>query len=119
MPFTTSNEGTAKTTPCPERPLRDKDLEGNKPPDDMEPINPTVVDPLGTSAEYQVDETQSLDRDIQAYLLFEDELAQESDKDEVFATRDDMEQDTQANEEEHQSPSLNKDKPEPSHSLET
>nr|GEY91207.1 hypothetical protein [Tanacetum cinerariifolium] len=129
-------------------PLWDKDSEGNKPPVDMEPINPTVADPSGSGAEYQVDETQSTRlryqivtvnkgktssevksgletlqlttlADIQAYLLFEDELAQESDEEEVFAARDDMEKDTQADEEEHQSPSPNKDKHEPSHTLKT
>ncbi|GJW11673.1 retrovirus-related pol polyprotein from transposon TNT 1-94 [Tanacetum coccineum] len=126
----------------------DPDLEEKKPPDDMEPINPTVVDPSGAGAEYQVDETQStrlryqtltenkgkafskveLDLetlpltthiDIQAYLLSKDELAEESDEEEVFAAGDDMEEDTQADEEEHQSPSPNKDKLEPSHFLET
>ncbi|GKA54441.1 hypothetical protein Tco_0753390 [Tanacetum coccineum] len=110
----------------------------------MEPINPTVADLLGTGAEYQVDETQSTRlryltltknkgktsskvepgletlqlttlADTQAYLLSEDELAQESGEEEVFVAEDDMEEDTQADEEERQSLSLNKDKPEPSH----
>ncbi|GKD28359.1 hypothetical protein Tco_1239137 [Tanacetum coccineum] len=54
-----SNEGTTKITPRPERLLGDKDSEGNKPPADMKPINPTIADPSGTGAEYQVDETQS------------------------------------------------------------
>ncbi|GKG59274.1 hypothetical protein Tco_0604925, partial [Tanacetum coccineum] len=49
----------AKTTPRPEGLLGDKDSEGNKSPTDMKPINPSVADLLGTSAEYQVDETQS------------------------------------------------------------
>ncbi|GJU91793.1 hypothetical protein Tco_1304216 [Tanacetum coccineum] len=113
-------EGTAKTTSHSEGPLGGKDSEGNKIPTDMEPINPTVADPLGTGAEYQVDETQSTRlryktltenkgktfsevnpgletlqlttlADIQANLLSEDELAQESDEEEVFAARDDME----------------------------
>nr|GEW46633.1 hypothetical protein [Tanacetum cinerariifolium] len=57
--------------------------------------------------------------DIQAYLLSKDKLAQESDEEEVFAARDDIEEDTQADEEEHQSPSPNKDKPEPSHTPKT
>nr|GEU51954.1 retrovirus-related Pol polyprotein from transposon TNT 1-94 [Tanacetum cinerariifolium] len=35
------------------------DRRGNKPPADMEPIHPTVVDPSGASAKYQVDQTQS------------------------------------------------------------
>ncbi|GJX79554.1 hypothetical protein Tco_0327703 [Tanacetum coccineum] len=144
LPSTASNEGTAKITPCTEGPLRDKDSEGNIPPADMEPINPTITDPSGTGAEYQVDKTQSTRlryqtltenkgktsskvdpglqtlqfttfADIQAYLLSEDELNQESDEEEVFAAGDDMEEETQADEEEHQSPSPNKDKPEPSH----
>ncbi|GJU45667.1 hypothetical protein Tco_1202933 [Tanacetum coccineum] len=55
----TSDEGTAKTMPRPERSLGDKDSGGNKPPVDMEPINPTIVDPSGTGAKYQVDQTQS------------------------------------------------------------
>ncbi|GJR28925.1 hypothetical protein Tco_1105157 [Tanacetum coccineum] len=56
---TTFDEGTAKTTPCPEGSLGDKDSEGNIPPTDMEPINPTIFDPSGTGAKYQVDQTQS------------------------------------------------------------
>ncbi|GJS09719.1 hypothetical protein Tco_0366515 [Tanacetum coccineum] len=58
VPSTASNEGTAKTTPRLEGELRDKESEGNKPPADMEPIHPTVADPSGTGAEYQVDETK-------------------------------------------------------------
>nr|GEW10702.1 copia protein [Tanacetum cinerariifolium] len=87
LPSMISNKGTAKTTPRPERPLGDKDSEGNIPPADMKPINPTIVDPSGTGAEYQ-----------------------ESDEKEVFAARDDMEEETQAGEEEYQSPSPNKEK---------
>ncbi|GKC63532.1 hypothetical protein Tco_1096130 [Tanacetum coccineum] len=80
----------------PEETLGDKESEGNKPPANMEPINPIVVDSSGTSAEYQ-----------------------ESDEEEVFPTGDDMEEENQADEEEHQSSSPNKDKPEPSHSPKT
>nr|GEX23368.1 hypothetical protein [Tanacetum cinerariifolium] len=89
----------------------------------MEPINLTVPEPSGTGAEYQVDKTQStrlryqtlpenkgktsfkveqdlqtlqftIVADIQAYLISKDELAQESNEKEVFATREDMEEDT-------------------------
>ncbi|GJY77640.1 hypothetical protein Tco_0483441 [Tanacetum coccineum] len=137
LPFTSSdkgilsNKGTAKTMPHHKRPLGDKDLEGNKTPYDMEPINPTVANLSRTGAEYKVDETQSTRLryqtltgnigktsfevylglqtlqfitvvDIQAYLLSEDELTQESDEEEVFAAGDDMEEETQADEEEHQ-----------------
>ncbi|GJS25634.1 hypothetical protein Tco_0454266 [Tanacetum coccineum] len=102
--------GTAKTTPRSKGSLADKDLEGNKPPADVEPINPTVADPSGTNAKYQTSsevepnhETLQLNTlaDIQAYLLSKDELAQESDKEEVFAAGDDMGEETQADEEEH------------------
>nr|GEU85634.1 hypothetical protein [Tanacetum cinerariifolium] len=34
-------------------------VRGNKPPADMKPINPTVANPSGTGAKYQVDHTQS------------------------------------------------------------
>ncbi|GJW39322.1 hypothetical protein Tco_0065167 [Tanacetum coccineum] len=107
LPSTASNKGTAKTTSHPEGPLGDKDSEGNISLAHMEPINPTVVDPSGTGAEYQVDETQStrlryqtltenkgktsseVDPGLQtlqfttvlvfqAYLLSKDELAQET-----------------------------------------
>ncbi|GJT96105.1 hypothetical protein Tco_1091623 [Tanacetum coccineum] len=96
LPSMASNEGAAKTTPHPEGPLGDKDSKVNKPPTDMEPINPTVSNPSGTGAEYQ-----------------------ESDEEEVFAVGDDMEEENQADEEEHQSLSPNKDKPKPSHTSTT
>ncbi|GKD84890.1 hypothetical protein Tco_1356044 [Tanacetum coccineum] len=121
---------TVKTTPLLGGPLGDKDSEVNKTHADMEPINPTIVDLSGTGAEYQVDETQSTRlryqtltknkgktysevdsgletlqlttlADVQAYLLFEDELALESDEEEVFAAGEHMDEDTQADEEEH------------------
>nr|GEY34251.1 splicing factor U2af large subunit B [Tanacetum cinerariifolium] len=41
-------------------PRGDKDSEGLKPPADMEPQTNHVADLLGTGAEYQVDETQSI-----------------------------------------------------------
>ncbi|GKC14012.1 hypothetical protein Tco_1010794 [Tanacetum coccineum] len=44
--------------PLPEGPHGDKDLEGFKPPADMEPLTTPVVDPSGTDAKYQ-DQTQS------------------------------------------------------------
>ncbi|GJY81265.1 hypothetical protein Tco_0494016 [Tanacetum coccineum] len=86
LPFTSPDEGicAAKITLFPEGPRRDKDLEGLKPPIDMEPQTNPVADLSGT-----------------AYLLSEDELAQESDEEEVFVAGDDMKEDIQANEEEH------------------
>ncbi|GJT63752.1 hypothetical protein Tco_1015232, partial [Tanacetum coccineum] len=54
LTFTTSDEGTAKTTSRPEGSLGDKDSGGNIPPADIEPIHPTVTDLSGTSAKYQV-----------------------------------------------------------------
>nr|GEX51452.1 reverse transcriptase [Tanacetum cinerariifolium] len=53
LTFTTSDEGTAKTMPRPEGLLRDKDLGGNIPFADMEPIHPTVIDLSGIGAKYQ------------------------------------------------------------------
>ncbi|GJY59658.1 hypothetical protein Tco_0459550, partial [Tanacetum coccineum] len=47
---TTSNEGTDKTTPCLEGLLGDKDLGGNIPPADIEPIHNPVADLSGTEA---------------------------------------------------------------------
>ncbi|GJV92643.1 hypothetical protein Tco_1540456, partial [Tanacetum coccineum] len=142
LPSTASNEGTAKTTPRLEGPLRDKDSGGNKPPADMEPIHPTVADPSGTGAKYQVDQTQStrlryqsLNKnkgrpsyegesdikalqlktfsDVQVLLLSDDEIVQESDEEEVFAAEEDMDEDTQADIK-FQSPPPNTDKPESS-----
>ncbi|GJT87411.1 hypothetical protein Tco_1069128, partial [Tanacetum coccineum] len=127
-------------------PRGDKDSEGLKPPADMEPKTTLVVDPSGTDAKYQADQTQSARlryrsltenkgktsfkvepdtqtlqlntfADIQAFLLSEDELTQESD-DDVLEAREDMDEDTQADEEEHQSPP-DIDKPKQTHAQET
>nr|GFB25995.1 hypothetical protein [Tanacetum cinerariifolium] len=116
-----------KVTPPP-RLRGDKDLERFEPPSDMEPHTDLVAGLLRTGAEYQVDETQSTRlryqtltknkgktsseaesgletlqlttlADIQAYLLSKDELVQESDKEEVFVARDDIEEDTQVDKE--------------------
>nr|GEU38405.1 hypothetical protein [Tanacetum cinerariifolium] len=57
--------------------------------------------------------------DVQAFLLFEDELAQESDDEEVFIVGEDMDEDTQATEEEHQSSPSNTDKPKSSYTQDT
>nr|GEZ93036.1 hypothetical protein [Tanacetum cinerariifolium] len=59
LPSMASNECTAKTMLCLEGPLGDKDSEGNKPPADMKPINPIIIDPSGTGVEYKMDKTQS------------------------------------------------------------
>ncbi|GKD76174.1 hypothetical protein Tco_1334456 [Tanacetum coccineum] len=102
LPSTASHEGMAKTTPRPEGLLGDKDSGGNKPPADMEPINPTVADPSGTGAKYQVDQTQSTRLMYQsltkneALLLSDDEIVQENDEEEVFEVGKDMDVDTQA-----------------------
>ncbi|GJV53756.1 hypothetical protein Tco_1449497 [Tanacetum coccineum] len=138
----TLNGGTRKSQLLLEGPCRDKDSEGLKPPADMEPQNNPVTDLSGTGAKYQVDETESTRlwyrslaenkgntsskvepdikplqlqtfADVQAFLLFEDEMAQESDDEEVFEAEEDMEEDTQAEEEQHQSPPPNTDKSKP------
>ncbi|GKA41804.1 hypothetical protein Tco_0734464 [Tanacetum coccineum] len=139
----TLNEGTTKTTPHLEGSLGDKDLGGNIPPADMELIHTPVADPLGTSAKYQVDETQSTRlryrsltktkgktssevepdteplklqtyADIQAFLLSNDELDKESDEEEVLAAGDDIDEDPQ-DDKEVRTPSPKQDQPEPSH----
>nr|GEX47119.1 hypothetical protein [Tanacetum cinerariifolium] len=74
LPSMVSNEGTVKTTSYPKGPRGDKDLEGLIPPADMEPLTNPVADPLGT----------------------------EIDDEEVFVAGEDIDEDNQADEEEHQ-----------------
>ncbi|GJW29524.1 hypothetical protein Tco_0046399 [Tanacetum coccineum] len=140
---TTSDEGMDKTMPCPEGSLGDKDSGGNIPPAYMEPIHPAVVDLSVTDAKYQVNETQSTRlryrsptknkgmtssevepdteplqlqtfADVQAFLLSEDELDKESDKEEVLAAGEDMDEDPQVAKE-VRTPSPKQDQPKPSH----
>ncbi|GJX90725.1 hypothetical protein Tco_0344051, partial [Tanacetum coccineum] len=92
-----------KTTPLLEGPRKDKDSEELKPLANIEPHTNHVADPLGTDAKYQADQTQS---------------ARLSDDEDVLEAGEDMDEDTQADEEEHQSP-LNKDKHEPSPAQDT
>ncbi|GKD59562.1 hypothetical protein Tco_1297071, partial [Tanacetum coccineum] len=96
-------EGAAKTMPLPEGPCGDKDSEGLKPSTDMEPLTNHVVDPSGTDAKYQADQTQS---------------ARLSDDEDVLKAGEDMDEDTQADKDEHQSPP-NTDRPESSLAQET
>ncbi|GJR64725.1 hypothetical protein Tco_0010790 [Tanacetum coccineum] len=149
LPSTSSDEGTVKTMSRLEGSLEDKDLGGNKPPADMEPINPTVADPLGIGAKYQVDQTQStrlryqsltenegkpsyegeLDTqplvlstyaDVRAFLLSDDE-AQESEED-ILGAGEEMDEDPRAAsiaETHHQSPPPQANKPQSSHALST
>nr|GEV11750.1 uncharacterized mitochondrial protein AtMg00810-like [Tanacetum cinerariifolium] len=79
--FTTSDEGTTKTTSRSEGSIGDNDSEGNIPPADMEPIHTTVVAPSGTTAKYQ------------------DKLDNESNEEEVLTVGDEMDEDTQADDE--------------------
>ncbi|GJW46229.1 hypothetical protein Tco_0077875 [Tanacetum coccineum] len=46
------DKGMVKTMSLPEGPRGDKDLEGLKPPTDIEPLTNLVVDPSGTHAKY-------------------------------------------------------------------
>nr|GEX03879.1 hypothetical protein [Tanacetum cinerariifolium] len=50
LTFTTSDEGTCKPMPCLEGSHGDKDLRGNKPPADMEPLHTTDADLSGIGA---------------------------------------------------------------------
>ncbi|GKA45645.1 hypothetical protein Tco_0738441, partial [Tanacetum coccineum] len=77
-----SDEGTVKTMPLLEGPHGDKDLEGFKPPADMEPLTTPV-----TSSEVEPDsKTLQLKTfvDVQALLLSDDEMVQESDEDDAL-----------------------------------
>nr|GEX22720.1 retrovirus-related Pol polyprotein from transposon TNT 1-94 [Tanacetum cinerariifolium] len=70
--------GTIKIKPFLKGSHEDKDLEGFKPPTDMEPLTTLVVDPSWTDAKYQVNQTQS------ARLSDEDDMleaGEEIDKD--------------------------------------
>ncbi|GKA71524.1 hypothetical protein Tco_0777663 [Tanacetum coccineum] len=109
----------------------------------MEPIHTPVDDPLGTGTKYQVDKTQSTRlryesltknegktsskvepdteplklqtyADIQAFLLSGDELDKESDKEEVLAAGDDMDE-VPKDDAEVRTPSPDPTQPEPSH----
>ncbi|GJZ42337.1 hypothetical protein Tco_0589223 [Tanacetum coccineum] len=113
--------GTVKTKPLPKGPHGDKDSDEFKPPPDMELLTTLVVDPSGTDAKYHADQTQSTRLryrsltknkgktssevepdtqtlllttvvDIQALLLSDDELIEESD-DDVFEAGDEMDED--------------------------
>ncbi|GKA31121.1 hypothetical protein Tco_0717426, partial [Tanacetum coccineum] len=147
LPFTSPDEGIRKSQTLPEGTTADpKDSGGNVQSADKG--LPSTASDEWTSVKYQVDKTHSTRLryqtltenkgktsskvesnhetlqlttlvDFQAYLLSKDELAQESDEKEVFATGDHMEEDSQANEEEDESISPKKDKPEPSHTPET
>ncbi|GJZ48413.1 hypothetical protein Tco_0602245 [Tanacetum coccineum] len=144
LPSMSSDDSTVKTTLLPEGPRGDKDSKGLKPPADMEPLTNHVADPSGTGAKYQVDEPQSTRLryrslaenkgktsfevepdsktlqlktfiDIQALLLSDDEMVQESDNEEVFAAEEEMDEDIPPTYEEFQSLPPNKEQPKPSH----
>ncbi|GJR55178.1 hypothetical protein Tco_1405699, partial [Tanacetum coccineum] len=110
---TTPNEGTTKTTSRPEGSLGDKDLGGNIPPADTEPIHTPVADPSGTEPDTEPLKLQTYD-DIQAFLLSDDELDKESDEEEVLAAGNDIDEDPQ-DDKEVRTPSPKQDQPEPSH----
>ncbi|GJT48487.1 hypothetical protein Tco_0974644 [Tanacetum coccineum] len=148
LPSTVSDEGIGKTKPLPEGSYGYKDSEGFKPPADMEPSTTHVADLSETDAKYQVDQTQSTRLrywsltknkgklsyewelgnqplilsttvDVQAILLSDEELMEESE-DDVFEAGDEMDEDIHhTNEEETQSPSPNIEQPELSHVHET
>ncbi|GKB87758.1 hypothetical protein Tco_0960030, partial [Tanacetum coccineum] len=90
---TVFDEGAAKTTPLPKGPRGDKDSKGLKPPVDMESHTNLVAD------------TEALQlktfADVQALLLSDDEMIQESNDEDVLEAGEDMDKDTQADEEEN------------------
>ncbi|GKD74855.1 hypothetical protein Tco_1333137 [Tanacetum coccineum] len=127
LPSMIFDEGTVKTTSLPKGPHGDKDSEGLKPPADMEPLTNPIADPSGTdanktSSKVEPDfETLQLKTfaDVQALLLSDDEMVQESDNEEVFMAGEEMDEDIPLTDEEAQSPTPNKEQPEPSHAQES
>ncbi|GJZ18212.1 hypothetical protein Tco_0554335 [Tanacetum coccineum] len=117
---TTFDEGTAKTTSRPEGSLGDKDSRGNKPPANMEPINPPISDPSGTGELDTQPLVLSTYADVRAFLLSDDE-AQESDEDILGAGKeiDEEPQATSIAETHHQCPPPQADKPQSSHAPST
>ncbi|GKF61718.1 hypothetical protein Tco_0181772, partial [Tanacetum coccineum] len=113
--FTTFDEGTAKTTPRPEGSIGDKDLRGNIPPTDMEPVHPHVADLLGTgnpSHEGELD-TQpivlSTYADVRDFLLSDDECEED-----ILGAGEEIDEEPQAAsiiKTHHQSPPPQADKP--------
>ncbi|GJR00805.1 hypothetical protein Tco_0523789 [Tanacetum coccineum] len=100
LPSTISDEGTSKTKPLPKGPHRDKDSEGFKPPNDMEPSTTHVGDLSRTDVKYQADieETQSPkpSKDSSTEIPSEEPVSKE-----------------------HQPPSPHKKQPESSHAKDT
>ncbi|GKF44558.1 hypothetical protein Tco_0131110, partial [Tanacetum coccineum] len=106
----TFNEGTTKTTSRPEGTLRDKDSGGNKKPADMEPIHPTIADPSGIGAKYQVDHTQSTRLRYQSLTK---NKAQESEET-ILGAGEEVDEDSQTVAVQHQSSPPQADKPQSS-----
>ncbi|GKA11617.1 hypothetical protein Tco_0691163 [Tanacetum coccineum] len=100
FPSMVSDEGAAKTTPLPKGPHRDKDLEGLKPPIYMELHTNLVAGLLGTDLDTEALQLKTF-ADVQALLLSNDEMIQESDDEDVLEAEEDMDEHTQADEEEH------------------
>ncbi|GJT46376.1 hypothetical protein Tco_0955091 [Tanacetum coccineum] len=108
-----SDEGMAKTTPRLKGSLRDKDSGGNIPPADIKPIHTTIVDPsMLMDPDTEPLKLQTF-ADVQVFLLSKDELDKESDKEEVLAIGEDMDEDIHVAEE-VRTPSPKQDQPEPS-----
>ncbi|GKB25139.1 hypothetical protein Tco_0864540 [Tanacetum coccineum] len=115
LPSTTSNEGTAKTTPRPEGKLGDKDSGGNKTLTNMGPIHPIVADLSYTGAKYQVDQTQSTRLRYQSLTKNKGEPSYEGEPD----TQPLVDEDPQAAAIQHQSSPPQADKPQSSIALST
>nr|GEW17110.1 putative ribonuclease H-like domain-containing protein [Tanacetum cinerariifolium] len=116
LTFTAFDEGVAKTTSFPERLGGDKDSEGLKPPSTRLRYRSLTKKKSKTYSEVELD-IKALQlktfADVQALLLFDDEMVQESEEKEVFAAREDTDTDTQMDTK-AQSPPPNTDKHESS-----
>nr|GEV70903.1 hypothetical protein [Tanacetum cinerariifolium] len=86
-----------------------------KPKSKKPPIETKITPPKLTEGSEQSFSTFA---NVQAFLLSKDEMDQENDKEEVFAIREDMDEDPQVAKE-VRTPSPKEDQPEPSHYLRT
>ncbi|GKC82632.1 hypothetical protein Tco_1138349 [Tanacetum coccineum] len=117
LPFMVSDEGTVKTMSLLEGPHGDKDSEGFKPLANMEPAQSarlsyqSLTKKKGkTSFEVEPDsKTLQLITfgNVQALLLFDDEMVQESNEDDVLEAGEEMDEDIPPTDEEAQSPPPN------------
>nr|GEW28082.1 retrovirus-related Pol polyprotein from transposon TNT 1-94 [Tanacetum cinerariifolium] len=116
LPFTL-DEGTRKSHPLPESTTtHPKDSRGNKQTLDMDITSMTPDEGTAKTTTHPDTEPLQLQTfvDIQAFLIFENELEKESDEEEVLEVKDDMDEDSQ-DDAKVRTPSPKQTQPKPSH----